>query len=144
VRLARILTAIRRVAGTATTSHRSRRCRARLLKGNQVDRADAFGAAEPTLDLNNPFPERVVIPFSDVIDLHSIPPRQINAVVEDYLEEANARGVRWLRIIHGKGIGVQRENVRRILGRSLYVVDYRDAPPEAGGTGATLVELGGK
>ena len=98
-------------------------------------------ATEPAEAEGNPFPEPVVIPFSDVIDLHSIPPRLIRAVVEDYLDEANRRGVRWLRIIHGKGIGVQRENVRKILERSPYVAAFRPAPPEAGGAGATLVEL---
>ena len=93
------------------------------------------------LDPNNPFPDIVVIEFQDVIDLHSIPPRQVRAVVEDYLEEAHRRGVRWVRIIHGRGIGVQREVVRSILSRTPNVVDFRDAPAEAGGWGATVVTL---
>ena len=92
-------------------------------------------------DANNPFPDIVVIEFQDVIDLHSIPPRQVRAVVEDYLEEAHRRGVRWVRIIHGRGIGVQREMVRSILSRTPSVVDFRDAPAEAGGWGATVVTL---
>jgi len=89
----------------------------------------------------DPFPAPVVIEFRDVIDLHSIPPRQVKAVVEEYLEEAHRRRVRWVRIIHGKGMGVQRESVRSILSRTPYVLEYRDAPPEAGGWGATLVTL---
>jgi dsDNA-specific endonuclease/ATPase MutS2 len=89
----------------------------------------------------NPFPDPVIIEFSDVIDLHSIPPRQVRAVVEDYLEDARGRGLKWVRIIHGKGIGVQREVVRSILARDPRVVDFRDAPPEAGGWGATIVTL---
>jgi len=93
------------------------------------------------LDPNNPFPDIVVIEFQDVIDLHSIPPRQVRAVVEDYLEEAHRRSVRWVRIIHGRGIGVQREMVRSILSRTSNVVDFRDAPAEAGGWGATVVTL---
>ncbi|HXI92761.1 MAG TPA: Smr/MutS family protein [Blastocatellia bacterium] len=93
------------------------------------------------LDPKDPFPDIVVIEFQDVIDLHSIPPRQVRAVVEDYLEEAHRRGVHWVRIIHGRGIGVQREMVRSILSRTPYVVDFRDAPPEAGGWGATVVTL---
>ena len=93
------------------------------------------------LDPNNPFPDIVVIEFQDVIDLHSIPPRQVRAVVEDYLEEAHRRGARWVRIIHGKGIGVQREVVRSILSCTPNVVDFRDAPAEAGGWGATVVTL---
>jgi DNA-nicking Smr family endonuclease len=95
----------------------------------------------PQVDLNNPFPDIVVIEFQDVIDLHSIPPRQVRAVVEDYLEEARRRGARWVRIIHGKGIGVQREMVRSILSHTPGVVDFRDAPAEAGGWGATVVTL---
>jgi dsDNA-specific endonuclease/ATPase MutS2 len=92
-------------------------------------------------DPDNPFPDTVIIEFQDVIDLHSIPPKQVRAVVEDYLEEARGRGVRWVRIIHGKGIGAQREVVRSILARTPFVVDYKDAPPEAGGWGATVVTL---
>jgi hypothetical protein len=93
------------------------------------------------LDTNNPFPDIVVIEFQDVIDLHSIPPRQVRAVVEDYLDDAHRRGARWVRIIHGKGIGVQREMVRSILSRTPNVVDFRDAPAEAGSWGATVVTL---
>ncbi|HSE37150.1 MAG TPA: Smr/MutS family protein [Blastocatellia bacterium] len=93
------------------------------------------------VDPYNPFPDIVVIEFQDVIDLHSIPPRQVRAVVEDYLEEARRRRVRGVRIIHGKGIGVQREMVRSILARTPQVIDFRDAPAEAGGRGATVVTL---
>ena len=83
----------------------------------------------------------MIIEFKDVIDLHSIPTKQVRAVVEDYLEEAHERGVRWVRIIHGKGVGVQREIVRSILARTPFVINYHDAPPEAGGWGATVVTL---
>lgn len=96
---------------------------------------------EDDLDPFNPFPDPVVIEFRDVLDLHSIPPKQIRAVVEDYLEEARARRIRYLRIIHGKGIGVQRDIVRSILASKAYVLDFRDAPIEAGSWGATIVEL---
>ncbi|MFY9608259.1 MAG: Smr/MutS family protein [Blastocatellia bacterium] len=92
-------------------------------------------------DPENPFPEVVAIEFRDVLDLHSIPPRQVRAVVEDYIAEAHQIGVRWVRIIHGKGTGVQREIVRSILAVSTHVVEYKDAPPEAGGWGATVVIL---
>jgi len=93
------------------------------------------------VDPLNPFPDPVVIPFRDVLDLHSIPPRQVHAVVEDYLAEAHARGCRGVRIIHGKGIGVQREIVRGILARTPFVTHFSDAPGEAGGWGATVVTL---
>lgn len=89
----------------------------------------------------NPFPEPVVIEITDVFDLHTIPPRQVKAVVEEYLREAHAKGFRVVRIIHGKGKGVQREIVRTILGRTAFVSDWTDAPPDAGGLGATIVRL---
>jgi dsDNA-specific endonuclease/ATPase MutS2 len=117
----------------------------RMLKKNERAQASAGSEVvedEEPWDSANPFPEVVVIEFKDVLDLHSIPPQQVRAVVEDYIEEAQRRGVRWVRIIHGKGIGVQREIVRSILVRSPHVVEYKDAPPQAGGWGATLVTLG--
>jgi dsDNA-specific endonuclease/ATPase MutS2 len=85
--------------------------------------------------------EPVRIPITDVLDLHSVPPRDVKAVVEAYLEEAHRMGLWALRIIHGRGIGVQREIVRSVLARSELVVAYRDAPAEAGGWGATIVTL---
>jgi dsDNA-specific endonuclease/ATPase MutS2 len=90
---------------------------------------------------DDPFGEPVRIPIQDVLDLHSIPPRDVEAVVEEYLIEANRMGFKALRIIHGRGIGVQREIVRSALARSSYVVSYADAPAEAGGWGATIVTL---
>ncbi len=85
--------------------------------------------------------EPVRIPITDVFDLHSVPPQDVKAVVEAYLEEARAMGFKALRIIHGRGIGVQREIVRSVLARSDFVVSYADAPVEAGGWGATVVTL---
>ena len=93
-------------------------------------------------DESNPFPEPVEIEITDVFDLHTIPPREVKAVVEEYLREARRLGFPVVRIIHGKGIGVQREMVRAILARTPFVVDWTDAPPEAGGLGATIVRLG--
>jgi len=91
------------------------------------------------VDLYNPFPEPVEIEITDVFDLHPIPPRDVKRVVEEYLELAHEKGFRCVRIIHGKGIGVQRETVRAILARTPFVSDWTDAPPEAGGLGATIV-----
>jgi dsDNA-specific endonuclease/ATPase MutS2 len=82
------------------------------------------------------------IPITDVFDLHSVSPRDVKAVVEEYLAEAHRLGFKALRIIHGRGIGVQREMVRSILFRTPYVTDFRDAPLEAGGRGATVITLG--
>lgn len=86
-------------------------------------------------------PEPIRIPITDVFDLHSIPPGDVKAVVEEYLQEAHRLGFRHLRIIHGRGIGVQREMVRALLARTPFVSEFRDAPAEAGGWGATIVEL---
>jgi dsDNA-specific endonuclease/ATPase MutS2 len=85
--------------------------------------------------------EPVRIPITDVFDLHSVPPRDVAPVVEEYLAEAYRLGLRALRIIHGRGIGVQRETVRAILARTSFVESFADAPMEAGGWGATIVNL---
>jgi hypothetical protein len=89
----------------------------------------------------DPFPEPVRIEIGDVFDLHSIAPRDVKRVVEEYLREAHAAGFRSVRIIHGKGTGAQREMVRAILNRTPFVKNWTDAPPEAGGWGATIAHL---
>ena len=104
---------------------------------NDHDLSDELEAFDPF----DPFPEPVRIPITDVFDLHTIRPRDVNLVVEEYLSEARRLGFGSVRIIHGKGIGVQREMVRAILGRTSFVLDWIDAPPEAGGLGATIVRL---
>lgn len=96
---------------------------------------------QPDVDPFNPFPEPVTIEISDVIDLHTIPPKDVKRVVEEYLNEARRLEFHSVRIIHGKGIGVQREMVRTILARTPFVQDWTDAPPEAGGLGATIVRF---
>jgi DNA-nicking Smr family endonuclease len=93
------------------------------------------------MDQDDPFPDPVRIPVEEVLDLHTVSPRDVKAVVEEYLFEANRLGLKALRIIHGRGIGVQRETVRAVLAATPYVLSYGDAPAEAGGWGATLVTL---
>ena len=88
-----------------------------------------------------PEEEPIRIPITDIFDLHTVRPREVAAVVEAYLEEAHRLGLKAVRLIHGRGIGVQREIVRGVLARTPFVLSYRDAPPEAGGWGATLVTL---
>ena len=85
--------------------------------------------------------EPVRVPITDIFDLHTVPPRDVKPIVEAYLDEARALGFKALRIIHGRGIGVQREMVRSILARTPFVESFSDAPAEAGGWGATLVTL---
>ena len=96
---------------------------------------------ESDVDPFDPFPEPVRLEIGDVFDLHSIPPSDVRAVVEEYLREAHGKGFRQVRIIHGKGVGVQRETVRKVLERTPFVEHYADAPPEAGGWGATVAHL---
>lgn len=96
---------------------------------------------ESDVDPFDPFPEPVRLEIGDVFDLHTIAPRDVKRVVEEYLSEARLKGFRSVRIIHGKGVGVQREMVRSILARTPFVVDWTDAPAEAGGWGATIVRL---
>jgi dsDNA-specific endonuclease/ATPase MutS2 len=85
--------------------------------------------------------EPVPLPIEDALDLHTFAPRDVASVVEEYLIEAAARGFREVRVIHGRGIGVQREIVRAVLGRHPLVESFIDAPPERGGWGATIVRL---
>ena len=88
--------------------------------------------------------EPIRVPITDVFDLHSVPPRDVKPIVEAYLEEARKLRLTALRIIHGRGVGVQREIVRRILSKTDFVESFRDAPAEAGGWGATIVTLRGE
>ena len=81
------------------------------------------------------------IPIEDVLDLHTVSPRDVELVVEEYLSETHRLGFTAVRIIHGRGIGVQREVVRKVLARTTFVEYFGDAPMEAGGWGATVVTL---
>lgn len=83
----------------------------------------------------------VELPITDVLDLHSFRPAEVPDVVRDWLDAVWEQGFRDLRIIHGKGIGVQRQTVRTLLERDPRVEAFGDAPLEAGGWGATWVRL---
>ncbi len=97
-------------------------------------------SASEELD-DNPFPDPIVMPIEDVIDLHPFAPKEIRSVVEGYLRECCVEGFTQVRLIHGKGKGVQRESIRALLARLPYVKDFADAPVGAGGWGATIVRL---
>ena len=91
---------------------------------------------------DDPIEDEIIrIPITDVFDLHTVPPRDVEMVIEEYLSEAQRMGLKALRIIHGRGIGVQRETVRKVLARTAFVAEFGDAPAEAGGWGATIVTL---
>lgn len=92
-------------------------------------------------DLEDDFLQEVAFEITDVLDLHSFPPSEVKTLVGDYLELAYEKGLRELRIIHGKGVGVQREMVRKLLARDPRVEAFGDPPGESGGWGATWVRM---
>ena len=87
--------------------------------------------------------EPIEIPIEDTLDLHPFRPNEIRDVTREYLEEARRRGFRQVRLIHGRGIGVQRSIVHSVLSRHPLVLSFAEAPPDRGGWGATIVRLRG-
>jgi dsDNA-specific endonuclease/ATPase MutS2 len=85
--------------------------------------------------------EPVELPVENSIDLHSFAPRDIPSVVDSYLEAAREAGFEEVRVIHGRGKGVQKERVRQVLARSEHVIHFEEATPDRGGFGATVVKL---
>jgi len=81
------------------------------------------------------------VPIEDAFDLHSFRPEDVASALDEYLTAARAQGWREVRVIHGKGIGVRRAEVRRLLAGREDVEGFFDAPPERGGAGATVVLL---
>ncbi len=90
---------------------------------------------------DNEIPDCVEVPIEDSIDLHAFAPRDVPDVVRSYLEAAHEAGFREVRLIHGRGIGVQRQRVRAALAEHPLVTRFGDAPPERGGFGATIAWL---
>lgn len=83
----------------------------------------------------------VHIPIEDWIDLHTFSPREVPSLLEDYLSECQKKGFKEVRVIHGKGKGVQRGIVHGFLRGSPLVEFFKTAPPEQGEWGATIVYL---
>ena len=132
---------MRSLLGWLKTLFAARRVAA--LAGDEFDAANGAAAEEGVdeVDLDNPFPEPVRLEITDVFDLHAIAPRDVERVVHEYLAEAHRAGFSSVRIIHGKGRGVQRRVVQSILARTPFVRDWTDAPPQSGGWGATVAHL---
>ncbi len=86
-------------------------------------------------------PDPVILPIEDSLDLHTFAPRDVPSVVDEYLGQAVAHGFGEVRLIHGKGKGVQRAVVQRLLSGHPLVLDFFEAPAERGGWGATVVVL---
>jgi dsDNA-specific endonuclease/ATPase MutS2 len=91
------------------------------------------------IDPFNPFPEPIELEITDSLDLHSFAPRDVKSVVQNYLLEANKKGFKLVRIIHGKGIGVQREIVRKVLSETDFVKSFKTGDEFSGSWGATIV-----
>ena len=85
--------------------------------------------------------EPIQIPIEDVLDLHTFRPKDIADLLENYFDECLKADIFSVRVIHGKGKGIQKRQVHRNLQKNPRVKSFKDAPPEAGGWGATLVEL---
>jgi dsDNA-specific endonuclease/ATPase MutS2 len=81
----------------------------------------------------------IEVPIEDAFDLHPFRPRDVREVAAEYLSAARAKGFERVRLIHGRGIGVQREIVRSLLASLDYVEEFHDADPSGGGWGATVV-----
>lgn len=119
------------------SSERGRSARERSARGRS-DGADAgFAPGQNDEAGCDPAP----IPIDDALDLHSIAPRDVPVVVEEYLWEASAAGFAEVRIIHGKGIGVQRRRVASVLETHPVVVSYQLATADRGHYGATIARL---
>jgi DNA-nicking Smr family endonuclease len=92
-------------------------------------------------DADSPFDPPVVVPIDDHLDLHPFQPKDIPSVVDEYLYQCKEAGFQEVRLIHGKGKGVQRNIIRALLEKHANVESFHDAPLEAGSWGATIVIL---
>lgn len=98
--------------------------------------------SSPEADENDsPFDEPFELEITDSIDLHAFRPKDVRSVLIAYLDEARAKGFRFVRIIHGKGIGVQREIVRKVLAESDLISGFKSGDEFSGGWGATIAEF---
>jgi len=100
---------------------------------DKTEDAEEGEACDPT--------EPVALPIEDSIDLHPFPPREVPDIVTEYLAAAQAEGFREVRLIHGRGIGVQRERVRSLLANHPLVQEFHDGTHDRGGWGATIAYL---
>jgi len=117
-----------------------RRFAAMVLRGDR----DNHGIADEGNDHPPPDDDPVVLPLEDHIDLHPFAPRDIPSVVEEYVLQCHEEGLREVRLIHGRGKGVQRRIVQSALEKNPLVLSCHDAPPERGGWGATVAVIRAK
>jgi DNA-nicking Smr family endonuclease len=104
--------------------------------GPTGDRPGAQDAPSPDAE-----PAPVEVEIGTALDLHEFAPRDVPMALAGYLEAARERGFREVRVVHGKGKGVQRARVHQLLAQSPHVLEFHEGPPERGGWGATIVRL---
>ena len=85
--------------------------------------------------------EPIQLAIEDTLDLHTFLPKEVPNLLEDYFEACIEKNIFSVRIIHGKGQGILKKRVEKILRKHRLVRSFKGAPPEAGGWGATRVEL---
>lgn len=92
--------------------------------------------------MQSPFgDEPFEIEITDVFDLHGFLPSEMSKATRIYLKEARKKGFKWVRIIHGRGIGMQRDMVRKILAETDFVKSFKDGDELSGGWGAQIVKF---
>jgi hypothetical protein len=124
--------------GTAIQVERGRLSLARPEEGPTDSAPEDLAAAGKDSPFAGPHP----FAPGDTLDLHTFSPREVAPLLDDFFDLCEQAGISRARIIHGKGMGVLRQRVRALLARNPRVLSYQDAPAEAGGWGATVVELG--
>jgi dsDNA-specific endonuclease/ATPase MutS2 len=112
-----------------------------LFTGSAGKADDLEGDGQPDEEDDYDPEQPIEIPVEDSIDLHSFPPRDVPDIVNAYLDEASEKGFTEVRLIHGRGIGVQRDRVQKLLARHPLVSGFHDAPPDRGGWGATIAYI---
>lgn len=92
-------------------------------------------------DSEQPDQEIQVLPLNGELDLHTFHPGEIKSLVPEYLQVCLEKGIRQVRVVHGKGTGALRRTVHTILARQPSVAHFRLAGQQEGGWGATIVYL---
>lgn len=87
------------------------------------------------------FSDPIRIPITGELDLHTFRPSEVKSLLEDYFRECRGRGIRSVRVVHGKGTGTLRETVHACLRQSSQVTGFRLGDETSGSWGSTIVAL---
>lgn len=93
------------------------------------------------MSARDPEPPPVALPITGELDLHTFRPQDLGELIPGYLEACTAKGLREVRIVHGKGTGTLRTTVHHLLRQSPLVLSFRSGNETSGSWGATLVTL---